>query len=117
MTNSQDLVVVPFVRPAEIAAGRSRKLAAVVILKRLRVILDGAKFYDSVCGRIADVKVGRLAIMFHADDAGVCFRIDGPEPGPPSMSGYIDPRRPGQYVGGCLHVMSWRRGWERMLFD
>ncbi|MDO1559512.1 hypothetical protein Q0812_08740 [Brevundimonas sp. 2R-24] len=54
--------------------------------------------------------------MFNRHEAGVCFRIDGPQGGPPLMSGYIDPRRPGQYVGGKLHVMSWRRGWERALF-
>jgi hypothetical protein len=108
--------VVQFVHPAHVAVGRSRKAASVVILKRLRQVLAETELRPSDWGQIGDAIHGDLHIAFNRNEAGVCFRIDGPQGGPPLMSGYIDPRRPGQYVGGKLHVMSWRRGWERALF-
>lgn len=34
------------------------------------------------------------------------------------MAGYVNPIPPGKYLGGKVHIMTWRRGeWESGLFD
>lgn len=112
-----DTNVVEFVHPIQIATGRSRKAAAVVILTQLRHILARCELKPSMWGGwAADVEQGDLSISFHRVQTGTCFRIDGRAGGPPLMSGYIDPRPAGKYADGKLHVMSWKRGWESSLF-
>lgn len=112
-----DTNVITFAHPAQVAAGRSRKAATVVILKKLRRILSETELRPSRWdGLEGEAVQGQLMISFHRVATGVCFRIDGPDGGAPLMSGYIDPQPPGQYADGKLHVMGWRRGWEASLF-
>lgn len=55
--------VVQFVHPADVAVGRSRKAASVVILKRLRQLLAETELRPSDWGQIGDAIHGDLHII------------------------------------------------------
>ena len=112
--------IIPSVLPrsADQAAGRNRAVAAYAIAVRLRDLAGNeCTWRVGPSGKKAGLIVGSLIVEFWINDSGLYFRIDHIAGGAPLMSGYIDPKRRGQYDNGHLQVMSWRRGWERQLFE
>lgn len=112
--------IIPFVIPrsADQAAGRNRAIAASAIAVRLRYLAGNeCRWGVFPSGKMADLIVGSLVVGFWINNSGLYFRIDHIAGGAPLMSGYLDPKRRGEYDNGHLQVMSWRRGWERELFE
>jgi len=108
--------VISLKRSSAVATGKSRQLASLAIMRRLRQLVGFAHFQDGDHGLLADLFVGSLVVCLHKTPWGMYFRVDGPGCGPLLMSGYLDPEGGGKHAGGEMHVMSWRRGWEAGLF-
>lgn len=108
--------VVAFRKPCDDAIGRNRRLAAKAIGARLRKLSSTARYGTIGAWPSVDLSVGALNVFLSKTRHGLYFGIHHPDDRRPQMTGYIDPIRPGNYPELGMHVMSWRRGWERELF-
>lgn len=108
--------VVPFVSAADAATGKNRRIAAKAIARQLRKLSDSSEYTIVGSWPHAEARLRSLLVFFCKLPEGLYFRVHGGGVRRALMTGYIDPVHPGNYAELGLHVMSWRRGWERELF-
>lgn len=107
--------VVAFAKRDEIASGRNRKAALAVIIPRIEQ-LHIKRLAIGVDELTIAPGLHFLSDASKWEPGAIYFRISGPAR-TPLMTGWLNPRAPGNCMDGKVHLMSWRqRGWERLLF-